>query len=89
MTHGSAITSRSGESLIITKERWTLIRGIPGIAAKGDIVIVRPGWGILVTRELPLALYPDLMLYRDALSALPPRQPVPGTDYRGDLTSMD
>ena len=34
------------------KQRWVVQDGIPGIAAEGEIVIVRPGWGILVTRWL-------------------------------------
>ena len=56
----------------MTKERWVVTEGIPGIASKDEIVIVRPNWGILVTRWLPMSRYPDLMKYRDVLSPLSP-----------------
>lgn len=60
------------------KERWVVTEGIPGIASKDEIVIVRPDWGILVTRWLPMSKYPDLMGYRDLLSPLPPRRAAGG-----------
>ena len=51
------------------KERWVVTEGIPGIASKDEIVIVNPARGLLVTRWLPLARYPDLMMYRHCLSS--------------------
>ncbi len=56
------------------RERWVVKEGIPGIATKDDVIIVRPDWGILVTRYLSMTKYPDLMKYRDLLSPLPPRR---------------
>ena len=74
---------------IITYGRWSVIEGIPGIASKGDIVIVRPDWGIIVSRYLSLAKYPDLMLHRDALLALRHRRPVPPIHHDTKLELLD
>ena len=61
----------------MTFGRWKAMEGIPGIAAKGEIITVKPDFGIVVSRFLPLAKYPDLMLYRDSLSPLRPVPPEP------------
>ena len=52
------------------KERWVVLEGIPGIASKDEIIIVKPDRGIIVSRYLPLSKYPDLMAYWNFLSPL-------------------
>ncbi len=64
------------------KQRWVVMEGIPGIASKDEIVIVRPDWGILITRRLPLARYPDIISYRHLLSPLRPRRSPPRKNQR-------
>ena len=48
------------------KASFLVTNGIPGIAAKGEIVKVSDD-GILVARWLPMSKYPKLMASRDSL----------------------
>jgi hypothetical protein len=66
------------------KESFFVTRGIPGIAAKGEIIKMDDN-GILVGRWLPISKCPQLMNSRDRLRVLstssyspetrPPRRP--------------
>ena len=77
---------------VITKERWIVTEGIPGIASKGEIIIVNPARGLLVSRWLPLARYADLILHRHHLSSPEPcwDEPMPHPrPARASLQLMD
>ena len=66
------------------KESFFVTRGIPGIAAKGEIIRMDDN-GILVGRWLPISQYSKLMNSKDCLRVLaggsyspetrPPRRP--------------
>ena len=66
------------------KESFFVTLGIPGIAAKGEIIKMDEN-GILVGRWLPISKYPQLMNRKDCLRVLaagsysaetrPPRRP--------------
>jgi hypothetical protein len=66
------------------KESYFVTRGIPGIAAKGEIIKM-DDHGILIGRWLPVSRLPQLMNSRQSLRALsegsyspesrPPRRP--------------
>ena len=51
------------------KESFFVTRGIPGIAAKGEVVKMDDN-GILVGRWLPISKYPKLMNSRNCLRVL-------------------
>ena len=51
------------------KESFFVTLGIPGIAAKGEIIKMDDN-GILVGRWLPISMYPQLMKSRDRLRVL-------------------
>ena len=59
------------------KERWIAIDDIPGIAARDEIIIVKPRMGILITRWMPLSKYSDLMEHHLRLSLLVDDKPYP------------
>ena len=51
------------------KASFLVTNGIPGIAAKGEIIKVSDD-GILVARWLPMSKYPKIMASRDSLRPL-------------------
>ena len=59
------------------KERWIAIDDIPGIAAKDEIIIVRPDFGILITRWLPPSKYSDLKKFRLRMAPVDGKDPEP------------
>ena len=72
----SLLASELGEHpllrrLYMKKESYLATHGIPGIAAKGEIIKVTEE-GILVGRWLPMSKYPQLMKNRQSLRAQGP-----------------
>ena len=53
---------------VMTKQRWIVTEGIPGIASKDEVVIVDPARpGILVSRWVDWCEYPHLMKHGSSL----------------------